>query len=158
LPEEAELVGDAIDAAALKSALEAKCACDLDVDGTRVRLSKDELEVGLAPREGYAARAGKGAVLVLETKITPDLVEEWWAREVVAAVNGLRGDRSLAYEARISLQVWCAEKLRKALENNLAYLKSETLSTEVAFQPLEDQGGAVDGAAGTESFRVDLTP
>jgi isoleucyl-tRNA synthetase len=144
-------------AATVKSELEAKGSCDLDVEGARVTLSKDELEVGLSPREGYAARAGKGVVLVLETKITPELEEEWWARELVAAVNGLRGDRSLAYEARIRLQVWCGEKLRAALESNLDYLKSETLSTEVTFRPLEDAGGAIDGTAGTEPFRADLT-
>ena len=120
-------------------------------------LSREELEVGLSPREGYQARAGRGVVVVLETTITEDLVEAWWAREVAASVNGLRGDRSLPYEARIRLGIWCGAKLRTALERNLDYVKSETLSTEVVFHPLSGKGGDREGKAGAEAYRVDFS-
>ena len=90
--------------------------------------------------------------------VTPELIEEWWARELVAAVNGLRGDRALMYEARILLQIWCGEKLQGALERNLDYLKGETLATSVTFHALEAAGGALEGKAGDEAYRVDFTP
>lgn len=144
------------DAAALRRSLDTTGKCEVVVEGKRVELTTEEIEVGLTPKEGYAARSGRGVVLVLETKVTEDLVEEWWAREVVASVNGLRGDRSLKYEARIQLQVWCGDKLRRALEKHLAYLKGETLSTKVEFLALEAAGGALEGTAGTEGYRVDF--
>src|SRR2546427_382808 len=118
-----------------------------------VVLPREEIEVRLQPKEGYAARAGKGVVLVLETSLTQDLIEEWWARELVAAVNGIRGDRSLPYEARIHLHVWCGPNLRRALEKNLAYLNAETLSTDVTFHSLEESGGVLKGSAGNEAYR-----
>lgn len=145
------------DAAGLRRSLDEKGCCEIVVDSQTVRLSPEEIEVGLAPREGYAARAGRGVVLVIETKLTPELIEEWWARELVAAVNGLRSDRALNYEARIRLHIWCGEKLRSALERNPDYLKGETLATGVAFHALESSGGALEGKAGEEAYRVDLS-
>jgi isoleucyl-tRNA synthetase len=146
----------AADAAALKAELDEKGACEVEVEGRKVALSREEIEIGLAPREGYAARAGRGVVLVLDTHLDDQLVAEWWAREVVAAVNGLRGDRSLAYEARIRLEVWCGPALRAAIEKNLAYVTGETLAEGVRFHPLDAAGGALEGKAGSEAFRVDF--
>jgi len=143
-------------AAALRASLEEKGTCVVDVDEKSVVLPREEIEVRLQPKEGYAARAGKRVVLVLETSLTQDLIEEWWARELVAAVNGIRGDRSLPYEARIHLHVWCGPNLRRALEKNLAYLNAETLSTDVTFHSLEESGGVLEGSAGNEAYRVDF--
>ncbi|MBI4601863.1 MAG: isoleucine--tRNA ligase [Planctomycetes bacterium] len=147
----------AADAAALRVSLESTGRCEVLVEGKAVALSREEIEVGLVPREGYTARAGGGVVLVLDTRLDQALIEEWWAREVVAATNGLRGDRELRYEARIRLDLWCGPKLRHALERNLEHLKTETLSTAVTFHELSEPGGALEGAAGDEPFRVDLT-
>jgi isoleucyl-tRNA synthetase len=144
------------DGAALRAGLETDGACEVRVDGETVRLTADEIEVSITPREGYAARAGRGVVLVLETEITQDLIEEWWAREVIAAVNSLRGDRSLAYEARIRLAVWCGEALRRALQTHSRYVQGETLSKSLEFQPVEEEGGAAEGSAGSEPFRLDF--
>ncbi len=144
------------DAAALRASLDERGSCGVVVDGQEVTLSREEIEVGQTPKEGYAARAGRGVVLVLETKLTEDLIEEWWAREVVAAANGLRGDRALKYETRIRLEVWCGEKLRHALEKNLEYVKGETLATQVIFTAFDAPGGTLEGSAGSEPFRIDL--
>ena len=142
------------DAAGLRAQIEDTGACRILAGGQEVSLSREEVEVGLSPREGYAARAGRGIVLVLDTKLTDDLIREGWAREVVAAVNGLRGELSLAYEARIRLEVWSNPELRRALEENLEYVRSETLSIAVKFHAIEAPGGKLDGKAGTEPFRV----
>ena len=144
------------DARVLRSELAASGGCEVTVGEEKVRLSREEIEVGLAPKKGYAARAGSGVVLVLETRITEDLTEEWWARELVAAVNGLRRNRSLKYEARIHLEVWCNDALRRALEKNLEYLGTETLSDQMTFHPYDAPGAALEGTAGDEPYKVDL--
>lgn len=146
----------AADAGALRSELDAQGACKLVVAGQQVELSADELEVELKPRPGYAARAGRGMVLVLDTAVDDELRREWWAREVVAAVNSLRGDRGLRYEARIDLTIGLSDTLRQALEAHLDYVKSETLASSLTFVSSELPQGK-EGKAGDEPFVVDLT-
>ena len=146
----------AADAIQLLRALEETGACSVTVDGEAISLSQEEIEIGLSPKEGYAARAGRGVVVILDTKLSEDLVEEWWAREVVAAANGLRGERSLRYETRIRLTVGCGEKLRRALEKHVEYLQRETLAESVQWKPLEAVTAGAEGTAGEEPFRLDF--
>ncbi|MCH2364691.1 MAG: DUF5915 domain-containing protein, partial [Planctomycetes bacterium] len=128
-----------------------------EVDGETLELSPEEIEVDLAPREGYVARSGEGMVLVLETAVDEELVGEWWAREVVACVNSLRGERGLAYEARIELQVACGEELRAALEAREDYLKGETLSLSVTYPGEGSAPEGKEGKAGEMAFSIDFT-
>jgi isoleucyl-tRNA synthetase len=148
----------AADAGRLQAALEARGACAVEVEGDAVSLSREELEVRLVPRDGYAARAGRGVVLILETALTQDLIAEWWAREVASAVNALRGARNLAFDARVRLSIACGEALRAALEKHVEYLQRETLALAVEFSALGASftADAVEGSAGDEPFRADL--
>jgi isoleucyl-tRNA synthetase len=144
------------DAATLRSDLERRGALELEVEGEKVELSAAEIEVQLEPREGYLARASREMVLVLDAAIDDELRREWWAREVVACVNSLRGERGLPYEARIDLKVGCSAAMRSALEEHLEYLRNETLSCEVDFGAPAG-GEDKEGKAGDEKFMVDFT-
>ncbi|MBN1443733.1 MAG: isoleucine--tRNA ligase, partial [Planctomycetes bacterium] len=151
------------DAALLRAELQARGACRVEVEGEEVELGPEEIEIQLTPREGYAAKADRAVVLVLDTTLDDALVAEGWTREVVAAVNSLRGERGLDYEARIQLDVRCGEALRKALLDHIDYLKQETLSVEVALDasaPIQDNDGrsgtVKTGMAGDQPFAIDL--
>ncbi len=144
------------DAPALRASIDATGVAKVRVEGETVELSREEIEVGLEPREGYAAGAGRGVVLVLETEVTEDLLEKWYARELVARVNALRGDRSLAYESRIRLAVWCGGVLRAAFDKLAEYIRGETLSVSIEYLSLDAEGGTAEGKAGDHAFRVDL--
>ena len=145
------------DVGVLRASLEERGVCELEVDGQALELSPGEIEVDLAPREGYVARSGEGMVLVLETAVDEGLVGEWWAREVVACVNSLRGERGLAYEARIELKVACGGELRTALEAREEYLKGETLALSVEYSGEEGAPGGKEGKAGELAFSIDFT-
>jgi isoleucyl-tRNA synthetase len=144
------------DAPALRASIEETGSASVEVEGETVTLSREEIEVNLVPRQGYAAGAGRGVVLVLETEVTSDLVEKWYARELIARVNSLRSDRALKYESRIRLKVWCGEVLKAAFEKHAESIRRETLSVSIEYFPLEAAGGAAEGRAGDHAFRVDL--
>ena len=142
------------DAAALRASLDAKGSCEVDVEGETIELSAEEIEVDLTPKEGYAARSSRGMVLILDTSVTEELTREWWAREVVAAVNSLRGERGLAYEARIKLTVGSSETLRAAVQEHEEYVTGETLATSIEYVDTSAVEDGKEGSAGDEEFRV----
>ncbi len=144
------------DAAALRAELDERGVCEIAVDGQTVELTPEEIEVDIEPREGYAARSGRGIVLVLETVIDDELRHDWWAREVVACVNSLRSERGLAYEARIRLEVACDDEVRAALETRHEYIAGETLASAVQFAALGAISGGKDGKFGDKEFAVNI--
>ncbi|MEM7231687.1 MAG: class I tRNA ligase family protein, partial [Planctomycetota bacterium] len=143
------------DAGALRASLDANGYCEVEVDGEAIRLSPEEIEVSIEPKEGFAAKSEGGMVLILDTTLDDELRAQWKARELVACVNSLRGERGLEYEARIDLKVSCAEDLKPDLEANIDYVKGETLSDTVMFVATGDAPeGAKEGSAGDQSFWV----
>src|SRR6185436_7839856 len=87
---------EAADGDALAAELEEKGAIALDVDGQRVELSRDELEVRLEEKPGLATAGDRELLVALDTALTPELIAEGWAREVVHRIQAARTDAALA--------------------------------------------------------------
>jgi isoleucyl-tRNA synthetase len=133
------------DASKLLAEMEAagKVSLKLD-DGSSEFLDREDLQVRLQAKPGWAAAQGKHCVVVLATEITPELVTEGVAREIVHAVQTCRKDRNCEYTDRIELGVVTdSAEIRRAVEQFGDYIKGETLATALKIGPL-------DGAEPTE--------
>jgi len=119
------------DGSALHDALEKDGAFDLEVDGETVRLTRDEIEVRLKAREGYVAASEGGRVVVLDTRVTPELKREGLAREAVNRLQTARKTMDLAYEARIAVTYEAGDELAEALATHHDQIAGETLSTKL---------------------------
>ena len=95
----------AADAAALLAQLEAHGHVDLPVANEPVELDAQDLQVRLQAKEGWAAAQGPTAVVVLSTELTPELIIEGWARELVHAIQNRRKDLGCEYTDRIAVGV-----------------------------------------------------
>ncbi len=102
------------------------------------------MQVRLQAKPGWAAAQGKHCVVVLATEITPELVTEGVAREIVHAIQTCRKDRNCEYTDRIEVGVVSdSTEIRRAVEQFSDYIKGETLATVL-------QSAALDGAEPTE--------
>jgi isoleucyl-tRNA synthetase len=125
------------DAAALLNELETKGSVTLPIDGENVALDKDDLQVRLQAKPGWAAAQGKSSVVVLATELNEALIREGLARELVHALQSRRKDMELKYTARIRVGlVTESADLQSAAKEFLKYIQGETLATEFVFQPL----------------------
>ena len=96
-----------------------------------VELSSEDVLVTRRPKDGLVV-ASEGAVVVgLETALTPELVAEGDARELVSRVQAMRKAADFEVTQRIVLSVATDDVLRAALESHLDYIKGETLAVEV---------------------------
>ncbi|HEX2051065.1 MAG TPA: isoleucine--tRNA ligase [Actinomycetota bacterium] len=133
------------DAGALVGELERRGRVSLDVDGDAVELVPDDLDVRIEGRAGFAlAREGAHGV-ALDVELTPALVGEGIAREVVRAVQDLRKAAGLRVDDRIEL--WLAPDGRvaaDALQRHSGYVADEVLATDVRL----DGDGPPDAARG----------
>jgi isoleucyl-tRNA synthetase len=133
------------DAGKLLAAMEAAGKVSLKLeDGESEALDRDDLQVRLQAKPGWAAAQGKDCVVVLATEMTPDLVTEGVAREIVHAIQTCRKDRDCEYTDRIEVGfVSESAEIRRAIEQFGDYIRGETLATVLRM-------GAIEGAEASE--------
>jgi len=123
---------EAADAGAVRRAIEADSPFAVEADGARIDLTREELEVQLAAREGFSAADSPRAVVVLDVSVGPELRAEGLARELVHAVQNARKDGKLAYEARIATTVTAeasaGAELLAAARKHAGHVAGETLT------------------------------
>jgi len=96
-----------------------------------VSLAPDEVIVQAIPREGLVVAGEAGIVAALDTTLTPALINEGLAREVVRRVNDLRKAANFDISDRIHTTYKASPKLAAAIADFADYVKSETLSTKL---------------------------
>jgi len=102
-----------------------------------VELDNEDIEVRLAAKTGWAAAQGKGCVVVLATELTPELIAEGLARDVVRLIQDRRKEIGCQYTDRIEVGVVTASaELLGALHQFRQYIAQETLATKLVTEPL----------------------
>ena len=88
-----------------------------------------------------ASEGGYSAGVSLE--ITPELLAEGTAREVVRLIQNLRKDSGLEISDRIELFISVPEDVQASLTENVAYVQEETLALNVTFGDSPDDAHIV---------------
>lgn len=121
-----------LDAAQVVQTLERDGSIEVTLNGERYRLSKDELDIRLQAKPGFAAAGGGGAVVVLDATITEELEREGLAREIVNRIQNMRKEWDLPYEARIAVRIGAGGKVARAAIEHAQSIAYETLATDFA--------------------------
>jgi len=90
--------------------------------------------------EGWLVANANGVTVALDVTITPALRNEGVARELVNRIQNLRKDSGFEVTDRIEVSIQENERLQEALTQNLQYIKEETLTEVLQFQPQIEQG------------------
>jgi isoleucyl-tRNA synthetase len=130
----------ALDGAAANERLKAGEPVRINVGGEEIALGPDDVQVVLAPLEGYQLEREGGHAVALDLTISDELREEGLAREIVHAVQNARKDAGLAVEDRIELVLGGDEKLLAAARAHEEHIAAETLASELAIDTATTDG------------------
>lgn len=119
-----------LDQADLARHMEAGEEIELEVDGRVVTLLPEELEVRTEAKEGYAIAREAGYLVAIATALSPDLLKEGLARELVRRIQNMRKEASFRIEDRIVTYYVAGPTLREVLTDPEYgdYIRGETLS------------------------------
>jgi isoleucyl-tRNA synthetase len=127
------------DGGKLLAEMEAKGHVSFTLPDGEVTLGPDEIQVRLQAKEGWAAAQGRSVVVVLATELTPDLIREGIARELVRTIQDRRKEIGCQFTDRIAIGlVTDSAELKEAIEQFADYIRGETLATELTSTPLTD--------------------
>ena len=110
----------------------------LDVDGESIELDSEDIQVRLQAKPGWAADdQSEHCVVVLNTELTPELIREGLARDLVRLIQEQRKAMDCQYTDRIRVGVQTeSEDLRAAIEENAESIRQETLAVELSLGAL----------------------
>ena len=122
---------ESADAAELRRQLLADGKAEIEIDGEMVPLDAEDVEVLVEASRHYAAAGDQQTVVVLNTDLTEELLEEGLYRELLRRVQDLRRDLDIEYTQRIGLSIEASEKITRILEARREHFMEETLCTEL---------------------------
>jgi isoleucyl-tRNA synthetase len=141
----------AADGGKLLAELQAVGKVTLALPDGPVELDGEDLQVRLQAKEGWAAAQGHACVVVLSTELTPALVAEGLAREVVRCVQDRRKEMGCQFTDRIEIGlVTDSAELQAAVEQFREYIQNETLAVSLTLE-------AIAGTEGIEAKIGDYT-
>ena len=109
----------------------------LNVAGQEIDLEKDDLLIDMTQTEGYVADSYAQITVVLETTLTPELVEEGFVREIISKVQQMRKEAGFEVMDKIAVYLEGNDKLEEIVRKNEELIKSEVLADEVGYDSVK---------------------
>ena len=117
-----------IDGNAAMDDLKANGFIVFDVDGTEVKLAEEDLLINIAQKEGYVTEADNVATVVLDTNLTPELIEEGYVYEIISKIQTMRKDADFEVMDHIRVSVNDNQKLADIVAKNEKTIADKVLA------------------------------
>ena len=131
-------------------------ALKLDVAGQQVELTAEDVVVQTEALGDTAVASEKGVTVAVDTELTPALVQEGYARDIIRHVNNMRKDAGLEISDRIELAYVADGNVAETFANFGDYISAETLTTNLVNGGLENGLFATAVSVGGQEVQLAL--
>jgi isoleucyl-tRNA synthetase len=101
---------------------------EISVEGETLKLTSEDLQVSIKPKDGYVFQSNRKLYVALDTTLTPELITEGFARELINKIQFTRKDQGFEIMDRIAVKWFGDEDISLAMQSFADYIKSETLT------------------------------
>ena len=102
-----------------------------EVNGVTVELTKDDLLIDMAQKEGYVSEEDNKMTVVLDTNLTEDLIEEGFVYEIISKIQTMRKDAGFEVMDHIKVSINGNEKLAAIVSGNVEAIAGKVLADEM---------------------------
>ena len=100
-------------------------------DGTKVELAKEDLLIDMAQVPGFVSEGDNFVTVVLDTNLTPELIEEGFVREIISKIQTMRKEAGFEVMDHIAVYQDGNDKLAEILKNHTEEIKKEVLADNI---------------------------
>ena len=112
--------------------LNEKGALTFSFGETEVILAREDLLIDTAQKEGYVTEGDNYVTVVLDTNLTPELIEEGFVRELISKIQTMRKEAGFEVMDYIRVYEEGNEKIASLLEQHGHEIKGEVMAKEIA--------------------------
>ncbi len=105
----------------------------LDINGNDVELTEEDLLIETAQTEGYVSESDGETSVVLDTNLTPELIEEGFVREIISKIQTMRKEAGFEVMDKIVVYAHGNDKIQEVMKAHEDEIKSEVLADEMVF-------------------------
>ena len=109
------------------SELKANGVIKFTADDTEIALAEEDLLIDVAKMDGYVTEGDNYVTVVIDTTLTPELIEEGYVREVISKIQTMRKDSDFQVTDRIKVYVTGNAKIAEVMEKNADEIKRVVL-------------------------------
>ncbi len=120
--------------------LKAKGALTFEVSGVEISLSEEDLLIDVAQKAGFVTEADNYTTVVLDTNLTPELVEEGFVYEVISKIQTMRKEAGFEVMDHIKVSINGNAKVAEIVNANRDAISGKVLANEI----LTDAGLAIE--------------
>ena len=121
----------AVDGTQAMKQLKAEGALKFEVNGVEVSLAEEDLLIDVAQKAGFITEADNYVTVVLDTNLTPELIEEGFVYEVISKIQTMRKDADFEVMDHIKVAISGNEKVAEIVKANEAAISGKVLADEI---------------------------
>ena len=127
----------ALDGNAAMDEVNANGSLKLDLPSGEVVLEKDDLLIDIAQTEGYVSQSDNKITVVLDTNLTPELLEEGFVREIISKIQTMRKEAGFEVMDKITIYAKGNDKVADIMSKNKDGIISEVMATDLVIGSVE---------------------
>ena len=121
----------ALDGNAAMDELKANGCLKLDINGNEVVLTEEDLLIETAQMEGYVSEQDNEVTVVLDTNLTPELIEEGFVRELISKIQTMRKEAGFEVMDKIRLYARDNDRITEILQKFGEQIRQDVLAEEI---------------------------
>ena len=105
-------------------------ALKFTVDDTEISLAEEDLLIDVAKMDGYVTEGDNYVTVVIDTTLTPELIEEGYVRELISKIQTMRKDSDFQVTDRIKVYISGNAKIADVMNKNADEIKRVVLAND----------------------------
>ena len=120
-----------VDGSEAMKQLKSEGALKFEVNGVEIALSEEDLLIDVAEKAGFVTQGNNQVTVVLDTNLSPELIEEGFVYEVISKIQTMRKDAGFEVMDHIKVAVNGNEKIAGIVNDNRAAISEKVLAEAI---------------------------
>lgn len=103
----------------------------INIDGTNIELAETDVLVEVTQKEGFVSETDRDITVVLDTNLTPELIEEGFVREITSKIQTMRKEADFEVQDHIKVYYSDNKRIAEIIEKNKSLITDEVLAEEI---------------------------